>query len=121
MVDPLTGTWIPPRHNLALPHVDIRESSVSRSRDRRPSEALPPVQAEGHEDSLLERNIVYDRLVSGQVTVTGEVPPSYGDAVASASSARAQSASRAGGGMERDQRDQSESRSRSRLGHPVVA
>ncbi|WWC73545.1 uncharacterized protein I206_107517 [Kwoniella pini CBS 10737] len=36
---------------------------------------------ENGEDSLLERNIVYDRLMSGQQTETGEVPPSYGEAI----------------------------------------
>ncbi|WWC65955.1 uncharacterized protein I303_108577 [Kwoniella dejecticola CBS 10117] len=36
------------------------------------------------EDTLLERNIVYDRLMSGQQTETGEVPPSYGEALAAA-------------------------------------
>ena len=34
-----------------------------------------------NEDTLLERNIVYDRLMSGQETETGEVPPSYKEAV----------------------------------------
>ncbi|KAK4687113.1 arrestin-related trafficking adapter 3/6, partial [Tremellales sp. Uapishka_1] len=37
------------------------------------------------DDSLLERNIVYDRLMSGQVTETGETPPTYVEAVASGS------------------------------------
>ena len=37
------------------------------------------------EDTLLERNIVYDQLMSGQVTETGEVPPTYVEAMASAS------------------------------------
>nr|ODN95576.1 cyclin binding protein [Cryptococcus depauperatus CBS 7855] len=36
------------------------------------------------EDTLLVRNIVYDRLISGQVTETGEVPPTYGEAIAAA-------------------------------------
>jgi hypothetical protein len=36
------------------------------------------------DDTLLERNIVYDRLMSGQETETGELPPSYGEAVAHA-------------------------------------
>ncbi|WVR08168.1 hypothetical protein IAU60_005214 [Kwoniella sp. DSM 27419] len=53
---------------------------------------LPPSVREAGEDSLLERNIVYDRLMSGQVTVTGEVPPTYGEALADA--ARTRSASR---------------------------
>lgn len=47
-----------------------------------------------HEDTLLERNIVYDRLMSGQLTETGEEPPSYGEAVANAIRS-ARSASRA--------------------------
>ncbi|GMK53679.1 hypothetical protein CspeluHIS016_0102650 [Cutaneotrichosporon spelunceum] len=37
-----------------------------------------------HEDSLLERNIVYDRLISGQETEMGEEPPTYKEAVANA-------------------------------------
>lgn len=44
-----------------------------------------PLDARGdHEDTLLERNIVYDRLMSGQETETGEHPPSYGEALQSA-------------------------------------
>ncbi|EJT51081.1 cyclin binding protein [Trichosporon asahii var. asahii CBS 2479] len=49
---------------------------------------------EGHEDTLLERNIVYDRLMSGQETEEGREPPSYGEAVANAIRS-ARSASRA--------------------------
>lgn len=48
-----------------------------------------------HEDTLLERNIVYDRLMSGQETETGEVPPTYGEAVANAIRSASRSASRA--------------------------
>ena len=47
---------------------------LSTVRERQP--------AGGDEDTLLERNIVYDRLMSGQETETGEVPPTYGEAVA---------------------------------------
>ena len=77
------------------------------------------------EDTLLERNIVYDRLMSGQATETGETPPSYGEAVAIA--ARAKSASRMGRGLrdegeeERERGEESGSRSRSRLRQSVVA
>lgn len=49
---------------------------------------------ENHEDTLLERNIVYDRLMSGQETEEGREPPSYGEAVANAIRS-ARSASRA--------------------------
>ena len=47
-----------------------------------------------HDDTLLERNIVYDRLMSGQETETGEVPPTYGEAVANAIRAASRSTSR---------------------------
>ena len=60
------------------------------------------------EDTLLERNIVFDRLMSGQETETGEVPPSYGEAVA-------QAVSRASAGASHGHsRGQSASASRSR-------
>ncbi|ORX37870.1 hypothetical protein BD324DRAFT_656128 [Kockovaella imperatae] len=49
-----------------------------------------------NDDTLLERNIVYDRLMSGQETETGEVPPTYGQAVANAIRAASRSASRHG-------------------------
>ena len=58
------------------------------------------------EDTLLERNIVYDRLMSGQETEAGELPPSYGEAVANAirsasrSQSRSQSQSRHGSVIE---------------------
>lgn len=67
--------------------------------------------AGGEEDTLLERNIVFDRLMSGQETETGEVPPTYGEAVAHAVRSASRSASRARG-------DSAEvgSRSRSRAG-----
>lgn len=45
-----------------------------------------------NEDTLLERNIVYDRLISGQETEMGELPPTYGEAVRTGS----RSQSRAG-------------------------
>ncbi|KAL7424873.1 hypothetical protein Q5752_000559 [Cryptotrichosporon argae] len=53
----------------------------------------------GDEDTLLERNLVYDRLMSGQETEMGEEPPSYGEAVRHAerstrSASRGPSASR---------------------------
>ncbi|BEI91031.1 uncharacterized protein CcaverHIS019_0311010 [Cutaneotrichosporon cavernicola] len=53
-----------------------------------------PGQAE-HDDTLLERNIVYDRLISGQEAETGEQPPTYKEAVANAIRS-ARSASRVG-------------------------
>lgn len=100
-----------------------RDGSSSRSRDRRDRDPGPPHH---EEDTLLERNIVYDRLMSGQETETGEVPPTYGEAVASA--ARARSASR-GPGIGRGRagspattvamREGSQSRSRSRLGRTI--
>jgi hypothetical protein len=37
---------------------------------------------EDGDDTLLERNIVYDRLMSGQETEEGDIPPSYGEALA---------------------------------------
>lgn len=57
------------------------------------------------DDTLLERNIVFDRLMSGQETEAGDVPPSYGEALAAP----------AGGGAERgrDRREGSGSTSRS--------
>lgn len=58
-----------------------------------------------HDDTLLERNIVYDRLVSGQETETGEEPPTYKEAVAHA----IRSASRVA------------SRSHSRVGSPIAS
>ncbi|KAK8849580.1 hypothetical protein IAR55_004915 [Kwoniella newhampshirensis] len=96
--------------------------SHSHSRDRRgtvdASVGAPAPPVDGGEDTLLERNIVYDRLMSGQLTETGETPPTYGEAMAD--SARTRSVSRvrdmerptSGGGRPRDG---SESRSRSRL------
>lgn len=60
---------------------------LSTVRERQP--------AGGEEDTLLERNIVYDRLMSGQETETGEVPPTYGEAVAHAVSRAGRSVSRA--------------------------
>jgi hypothetical protein len=59
---------------------------LSTVRERQP--------AGGDEDTLLERNIVYDRLMSGQETETGEVPPTYGEAVAHAVSRAGRSESR---------------------------
>ncbi len=107
-----------------MPPFDPREASTSRSRDRRASEAVPKDGRGEGEDSLLERNIIYNRLMSGQVTETGEVPPSYGEAVASA--VRARSASRPGrGGQDgregREGREESGSRSRSRLRQSILA
>ena len=74
---------------------------------------------------MLERNIVYDRLMSGQETETGELPPSYGEAVANAIRSASRSASRQGRagpgefggarGREFGTQSQSTSRSRSRL------
>ncbi|WVW86802.1 hypothetical protein I302_108857 [Kwoniella bestiolae CBS 10118] len=52
-----------------------------------------PPNGENGEDTLLERNIVYDRLMSGQQTETGETPPSYGEATAGESSRGRQSVS----------------------------
>lgn len=41
-----------------------------------------PRRREDGDDTLLERNIVYDRLMSGQETEEGDIPPSYGEALA---------------------------------------
>jgi hypothetical protein len=60
---------------------------------------------------LLERNIVFDRLMSGQETETGEVPPTYGEAVAHAVRSASRSVSRARGDV-----SEVSSRSRSRAG-----
>ncbi|CAK9780678.1 hypothetical protein CC85DRAFT_313564 [Cutaneotrichosporon oleaginosum] len=68
-----------------------------------PGAISPPLPGHGshapgqpeHDDSLLERNIVYDRLISGQEAETGEKPPTYKEAVAHAIRS-ARSASRAG-------------------------
>ena len=126
--DPLVSASASPHHVVGLPPFDIRDLSTSRSRDGRLSEVLSPRGREGRgnaEDTLLERNIVYDRLMSGQATETGEIPPSYGEAVASA--ARARSASRMGRGTqcegeaERADGEESGNRSRSRLRQSVVA
>jgi hypothetical protein len=71
----------------------------------------------GEEDTLLERNIVYDRLMSGQETEMGEVPPTYGQAVGDAIRSASRSASRARGrGRDGDDVVEVNSRSMSRLG-----
>lgn len=72
-----------------------------------------------HEDTLLERNIVYDRLMSGQETETGEEPPSYGEAVASAIRS-ARSASRIPHGSRSTSAAASTSQSRSNSRAPSV-
>ncbi|KAK6908782.1 cyclin binding protein [Kwoniella mangroviensis CBS 8886] len=80
---------------------------------------------ENGEDTLLERNIVYDRLMSGQQTETGEVPPSYGEATAGESSTRGRGRQAISRTVEQEDHDHgqivfntrgSNSRSRSRLG-----
>lgn len=156
---PITGApsrsaFLPPQESITPPIrtsglppfvSTSRENSYSRERnpyeiggERRASD-LPPIVpsttnglgASGaeHEDTLLERNIVFDRLMSGQETETGEIPPSYGEAVASAirSASRSQSRVRTGrsrlgsevtgpGGVEmREERGSSTGRSRSRV------
>lgn len=113
-VDPLITSSAPSIQGQSLSPVNVREASTSQSRDRHSIEHASSGQTET-EDSLLERNIVYDRLMSGQVTETGEVPPTYGEAVASA--IRSRSAS----GTGREGREESESRSRSRLRQSLVA
>ncbi|OXM78992.1 cyclin binding protein [Cryptococcus neoformans Bt63] len=67
-----------PHHHHLLPHRDHRNSESQATHS-----VTAPALGEG-EDTLLERNIVYDRLMSGQLTETGEVPPTYGEAVADA-------------------------------------
>lgn len=54
---------------------------------------LPAAHREG-EDTLLERNIVFDRLVSGQVSEMGEAPPTYGEALNSAARGTSRAGSR---------------------------
>lgn len=71
-----------------------------------------------HDDTLLERNIVYDRLISGQETETGEEPPTYKEAVAhsirSASRAASRSHSRAHSRVASPSASHAPSRSQSR-------
>ncbi|ORY34869.1 or S-antigen, C-terminal domain-domain-containing protein [Naematelia encephala] len=98
--DPLVAAAAPLQGRIAaFPVFDgtYRDSSNSRSRDRRTSEGMPANLngAEG-DDSLLERNITYDRLMSGQVTVTGETPPTYVEAMASRARTQSRSRSRLG-------------------------
>ena len=110
--DPLitsTSSQIPYK---SLPSSDIREAS--RSRDAHRTERPHTGQLDS-EDTLLERNIVYDRLMSGQVTETGEEPPTYSEAMTSLGRERSAS------GFGRETGDESESRSRSRLRQSVVA
>lgn len=68
--------------------------SVSTQRGR--SESTGPLsngsEASEPPDTLLERNIVFDRLVSGQQTEAGECPPTYDEALRNRS--RQRSASR---------------------------
>ncbi|WVQ79308.1 hypothetical protein IAT38_001405 [Cryptococcus sp. DSM 104549] len=86
------------------------------------STAAASAATENGEDTLLERNIVYDRLMSGQLTETGEVPPTYGEAMADAARTRSVSRVReivgaeAGSGVRgRGDSGSRGSRSRSRL------
>lgn len=73
------------------------------------------------EDTLLERNIVFDRLMSGQETESGEVPPSYGEAVAHAvSRASVSGGGASGSGHTRGRGSASASRSHSRVRGEVV-
>ncbi|WWD20206.1 hypothetical protein CI109_104682 [Kwoniella shandongensis] len=126
---PITNAFVAPTgHILGLADAagPIRPPHLnhSSSRDRRGTSDVPigtPGQStgEGGEDTLLERNIVYDRLMSGQLTETGEVPPSYGEVMAdsarttrSVSRVRDMERTSSGGGRSRDGSD---SRSRSRL------
>lgn len=51
---------------------------------------------EDGDDTLLERNIVYDRLMSGQETEEGDVPPTYGEALAIDGAQAGQEGSRRG-------------------------
>ncbi|WVQ96129.1 hypothetical protein IAU59_003231 [Kwoniella sp. CBS 9459] len=77
-------------------HIHPHHNSVSSSTNPVQPVSTPPAAAmqESGQDTLLDRNIVYDRLMSGQVTETGEVPPSYGEALAAAEEARSRSVSR---------------------------
>ena len=111
----------------AIPPIDVGESSISQTRSHQAGEILPAARGDDrrgdHEDTLLERNIVYDRLMTGQETETGELPPTYGEALASAE--RAGSATRMGRSrsdqLEEGEREGRESRSRSRLRQSVAA
>ncbi|ODN78575.1 hypothetical protein L202_04183 [Cryptococcus amylolentus CBS 6039] len=66
-------------HGHLLPHL-----SSHRRTEVEPVGSAPTTPGVDGEDTLLERNIVYDRLMSGQVTETGEVPPTYVEAMAEA-------------------------------------
>jgi hypothetical protein len=55
---------------------------------------VPDSSTSRHEDggdTLLERNIVYDRLVSGQESEAGEAPPTYVEALSARHSSRSRS------------------------------
>lgn len=65
-----------------LKNVHIATHDGPPPREREPHGPHGPHDT--HEDTLLERNIVYDRLMSGQETEEGREPPSYGEAVANA-------------------------------------
>lgn len=65
-------------HHHLLPHRDHRNS------ENQTTHGVSSSAPGESEDTLLERNIVYDRLISGQLTETGEIPPTYGEAMADA-------------------------------------
>lgn len=97
------------------------DSRVSGLPPLDPSHAKRPSANGGEgEDTLLERNIVFDRLMSGQETESGEVPPSYGEAVAQAVRRASQSQGAGGSGSGRASRSRDASRSQSRVRGEVV-
>lgn len=79
----------------------VTSTTSSTQSQRRISEIQ---EVEGENDSLLERNLVFDRLVSGQESEMGEAPPTYDEALKRRSTSRSRSTATA--------------RSRSRLGIP---
>jgi arrestin-related trafficking adapter 3/6 len=95
------GLSAPVRPASTIPAVAALVASLPTT-ERRGSEVSPARPDEG--DTLLERNIVYDRLVSGQESEAGESPPNYVEALSARHGSRSRS------------RQPSGSRSRSRLG-----
>jgi len=128
--DPAVIAASPAIRTVGLPPFEDRGRSQSRERraiDVPISSTTPRDRTPGHEneDTLLERNIVYDRLMSGQETETGEHPPTYREAIASAQRSGSTSRSRSRAGRRSsligaEARGDSGSRSRSRLRESTV-
>ena len=104
---------------------EVAESSSRGRAQSRDRHAAREVSAHGTRDSadtLLERNIVYDRLMSGQELETGEMPPTYGEAIGASRRGKSPAQGEERMGRSRIHGDdagaiwvQSASRSRSRL------